>query len=341
MELELSPLQAKNALIHIMKGGRVPMLESSPAIGKSSIIRQIAEEYNLKTIDVRLSQYERVDLNGYPHINDKGRTRFAPTEEFPLEGDEIPDKYDGWILFLDEFNSASIKVQTAAYKLILDRMVGQAKLHNDLHIICAGNKLSDNAIVNKLSTAMTSRLCHLKMKEHVDDWLKWAFEADIDQRIVSFIRIHNDMMYKFNPKKIDETYPSPRTWEMLSDVIEDWDEMDYVQYVVMCGIIGKGTATTFLAYVENQYKIPSIAQMIDDPEGVEFDEEPSIYLALLTSISRGIDESNSTALMTVLGRLPMEFQTVAMKEIYRFKPELKKTDNIKKWIKDNSSKLFD
>ena len=41
----------------------VPMITGSPGIGKSAVVHQVAEEYNLKVIDLRLAQCDPTDLN--------------------------------------------------------------------------------------------------------------------------------------------------------------------------------------------------------------------------------------------------------------------------------------
>lgn len=55
--------QAVSMLTKFIRAGLVPMLRGSPGMGKSSIVHQIAKEYNLKVIDLRLSQCDPTDLN--------------------------------------------------------------------------------------------------------------------------------------------------------------------------------------------------------------------------------------------------------------------------------------
>lgn len=63
--------QARDAIIRIMKAKLTPMLSGSPGLGKSMLIHSIAEEFNLKVIDVRLAQCDPTDLSGFPHIDGK------------------------------------------------------------------------------------------------------------------------------------------------------------------------------------------------------------------------------------------------------------------------------
>lgn len=55
--------QAIRMVTACIKAKKVPMIHGSPAIGKSGIVHQIAEQYNLLLIDLRLSQCDPTDLN--------------------------------------------------------------------------------------------------------------------------------------------------------------------------------------------------------------------------------------------------------------------------------------
>lgn len=112
MQVKIS--QAASMITKAIKAKLVPMLVGSPGTGKSMIVQDIAESYGLKLIDMRLSQCDPTDLMGFPNINKEGRAGYAPMETFPIEGDPLPEGYSGWLLFLDEFNSAPPSVQAAA-----------------------------------------------------------------------------------------------------------------------------------------------------------------------------------------------------------------------------------
>ena len=149
MQVRIS--QATSMLTKYLQAKLVPMLTGSPGIGKSQIIHKIAEDFNLKVIDLRLSQCDLTDLLGFPQITGS-KAGYVPMDTFPIQGDKVPDGYSGWMLFLDEMNGAVPAVQAAAYKLILDRMVGSYHLHKNVAIVCAGNLETDNGIVNPMPT---------------------------------------------------------------------------------------------------------------------------------------------------------------------------------------------
>lgn len=206
---EIGAADAAKCLYDDIYDGLVPFIVGSPGVGKSDIVKQICEENDFELIDLRLSQLEPVDLNGFPHV-ENGRMTYLPMDNIPLaDMDSLPEGKKGWILFLDEFNSASLEVQKTGYKLILDRMVGKHKLHPNVRIICAGNKDTDKAITVRQSTAMQSRISHYTLQVSSADWLDWANANDIDQRVISFIKFKPDMLHKFNPNSVDSTFACP------------------------------------------------------------------------------------------------------------------------------------
>ena len=108
------PEQTKDFIIEVLQAGLVPYVRSSPGMGKSSIVRQIAKEWNLELIDIRLSTCAPEDLTGLPRLTDNS-AKFVPfTDLFPIEGMELPEGKDGWFIFLDEFNAGERQIQAAS-----------------------------------------------------------------------------------------------------------------------------------------------------------------------------------------------------------------------------------
>ena len=123
----LTPDQCKKYLKTTMMAKQTAMLHGQPGIGKSDLVREIAEEFNLEVIDIRLSQMEPSELCGFPKLDGDIAT-YVPMDLFPLEGQSLPKDKAGWVLFFDEIVSAPKSIISAAYKIILDRMVGNHKI---------------------------------------------------------------------------------------------------------------------------------------------------------------------------------------------------------------------
>lgn len=66
MSLDLyraTPRQTRRFIVEAISAGLVPFVQSSPGMGKSSLVKSIAKEHNLKVIDHRLSTSAPEDLN--------------------------------------------------------------------------------------------------------------------------------------------------------------------------------------------------------------------------------------------------------------------------------------
>lgn len=311
----------------LWKAGIVPFLHSSPAQGKSSLSKQLAEQFKLKVIDLRLTELDSTDLSGLPYFNN-GKAEFMPFNTFPLQDTPVPEGYEGWLIILDEFNSANQAVMAAAYKLVLDRMVGQHTLHDKVAMIACGNLESDNAIVNPMSTALISRFAHFNIDINVDDWLEWASKAGIDYRITSYINFKKSNLYTFKPDAT-EPYASPRTWQMVSKVIKDSDE---VSTLLVSSLIGDGVANEFVQYTKLYHKLPTIKDILDNPKGIEIPNDLATTWAVMSMVTHSITVDNQAKLTVFLRRLSTELQYCALREIkYRNPAVLSK---VLDWVKE-------
>lgn len=336
---DINAQDATDVLTRTLKKNLVPFIVGSPGVGKSDIVKNIAKQNNLELIDIRLSQCDPTDLQGFPNVVD-GRMRYIPPANFPLDTDELPKGKDGWLIFLDEMNSAPLSVQAAAYKILLDRMVDNHNIHPRVRLIAAGNKTTDKAIVQRQSTAIQSRLIHFSLAVDHEVWIDWANQHDIDHRVISYIKWKPNMLQKFDPNHADNTFPCPRTWEFLSKLINGVDAFGRLEHVMMAGTVGEGASTEFKSFVRIYESLPTIEQILNDPTGFIIPNEADKQYAITTMLSHNMHQDNINILMKAVKRLPIEFQVVTLKDIYKRVPELKSHELIQTWIAENAHKMF-
>ena len=76
---------AKTAKNRLAGGAPQPvMLWGPPGIGKSDIVKAVAQELGIDLRDIRLSQLDPVDLRGVPAVED-GQTKWATPSFFPTD----------------------------------------------------------------------------------------------------------------------------------------------------------------------------------------------------------------------------------------------------------------
>lgn len=316
---KLPPSKVAKELALALECNLTPMLTSSPGLGKSSIIKQLAKEYRLEVIDLRLSQCAPEDLMGLPmkvKTEDGMKATFAPFTMFPTESTPLPKGKEGWLLFLDEFNSAAKSVQAAAYKLVLDHEVGQAKLHPRVFKICAGNLATDGAIVNQQSTAMQSRLVHLEMEANLNDFIRYANKNKWDSRLIAFLQFRPGLLHDFKPDHTNKTFACPRTWEFANRIISGRKAED-ISMTLLAGALSDGVATEFHTFLLEFDRLPALSSILADPMTAIVPTEMSTRYATTCMVTDATDQQNFATIAKYLGRMKPEFQCIFFRGIYQ------------------------
>lgn len=325
---DISPRRALKQMDLILRSGLVPFLRGSPGVGKSSLVNAMAHRWGLAVIDHRLSTSQPEDLTGLPRFNANDRAEMVPFSDlFPLEGDELPAGKSGWIVFLDEFPSASREVMAASYKLVLDRMVGQKRLHKNVVLVLAGNKDTDRAIVNNMGTAMQSRIVTLDLEVSFEGWLEdVAIPQNYSAEVISYLSQFNGKLMTFNPAHKEKNFGCPRTWEFANKMVKTLKVMkapvngEYLPSFVGC--LGESLGSEFTSYCAVMDKLPKIADIISNPNAAPVPMAASERWATVTVVSEHLSKDNLEALITYVKRLDKSFQILFLRMLNIRHPKL-------------------
>jgi len=279
-------------------------LHSSPGLGKSSIVKQIAKELDVGFVDVRLAQMEQSDVAGIPYVSHAGKETETMNISIPMwfpskakiAGGDVPEE---GILFFDELSNAQLGVQHSAYGIILDRMVHGVEMGDKWQIIAAGNLKTDKTGSKGVAPALANRFgMHLEIKPKLEDLSAYAIGSGWNTQIIGFLSFKEDAMYNFDPTKNDVAFATPRSWEMVNAHLE----MGYTKSelaIVLGGCIGEGTANDFMMFQKYYQKLPNFVDIMNGKEtykvpkkdmGLIFAVTSSIITALTSNVSAVNDE---------------------------------------------------
>ena len=218
------------------------MIWGAPGIGKSSVIKELAQEYNVGFIDVRLAQREPIDMRGLPVPTDNG-VEWKVSAEWPRD-----DASKGIILF-DELTAADRSLQVAAYEFILDRRLGDLyKVPDGWYICAAGNRVEDRAVSTTMSSALANRFLHVELESNADNWLDWAMQNEIHPSVSGFIRFRPGMLFNQENENLERGWPTPRSWERVSTMMKILpDDENLIRHTVY-GLVGERAGIEFMAF---------------------------------------------------------------------------------------------
>ena len=264
------------------------MLWGPPGVGKSQGVRALAERIRENTgkecvvTDVRLLLFNPVDLRGIPTANeDKTLAVWLKPKIFQM--DESADTVN--ILFLDEISAAPPSVQAAAYQITLDRTVGEHRLPENCIVIAAGNRITDKSVAYHMPKALANRLCHIEIKGDYDAWHRWAVGKDVHPFVTGYLEYNPVALLRFEPTAGSLAFPTPRSWEMVSNILNTVSEDIDKIYPMIVGCIGFAVANNFKTWTQLYRSMPAMEDIFTG-KTVELPRGEELQIALRSAMVR-------------------------------------------------------
>lgn len=279
-----------------------------PGIGKSSIVRQVADQLGMLLMDVRAVTLDSVDVRGIPFIVN-GQTCWAVPDFLPLI-DCQPT-----ILFLDELAQSVVSVQSAFLQLTLDRRVGSYKLPDNVIVIAASNRQEDRAGANRVISPLLNRFKHIDFDVTLEDFQAWGLSKGISPMVMSYLNWKPDQLLAFDPKKNEKAFPSPRSWEFASAELSLNLETAILNES-LAGIVGPGAATELCAFIDVWSKLPSAETLLNNAKSSEVFERPDMAIAAIGSVTDLLRRDNKRidAFMDYVTRYAEEYAVLAIRQ---------------------------
>lgn len=276
--------EAKYLARRIMEAGEVPLLVGHFGVGKTDLVREIANETGRKLIILILSQMEPGDLIGLP-ARGEDKTVFLKPDWWPEDGKTI--------LLLDEINRAHRSIRNAIMQLLVDRRIHNHVLPKGTWIIAAMNPPDDEYDQAELITdpAFISRFFILEVNPDPKEWIEWAKKMKVHESVKSFISEYPEFLASERNVSIRaDLKPSPRSWYKLGRVLAllGEKEIEKYGYTLAAGIVGPEAAKTFYDSFLKTSKVPSVEKLlfegkIEKLENV--DEYNSLIVRLIDYLS--------------------------------------------------------
>jgi len=285
-------------------------------IGKSEMIHSVGESLGYQMRDVRVALLDPVDLRGVPSVED-GVTKWNPPIFLPTEDEPKT------LLFLDELPHGSPSVQNALFQLVKDRKLGEYRLPDSTVIVGAGNRIQDRAGANRVNAALGDRFIHLNLDVDADEWVDWAKESGrIIPEVIAYIRYRPENLFVFDVKA--QVQATPRSWEYASKIMATSPDSD-IEQELLAGTVGEGVSAELIGFLRTCRSLPSVDQIINNPESIDLENDPAVMYAVCSIIARKMDKKNINKFIKFLDTLPDEFAILCMSDAVISNPNLKKT----------------
>lgn len=321
--------QAETVLKTYLSADIPVFLWGPPGIGKSDLVGSVAKVSNLPMVDLRAALLDPLDLRGLPKISGN-KVEWLPMGELP---DAARDGPNG-ILFLDELNAAAPAVQAACFQLVLNRRIGTYELPAGWRIVSAGNRQSDRASAQRLSSALADRFAHLSIDVDVDAWCRWALQESLPAELIAFIRFRPELLHDFDPDRLINA--TPRGWGQRVAPLLAAGLAPETELAALAGSVGDGPAMELVAFLRIWRTLPSPDAVLLSPDAGDVPSDPATVFALMGALSRKVTESTMVNFVRYLSRVPVEYGVAAMRDAVTRDSLLQSTSGFVSWAAANS-----
>lgn len=294
-----------------LQGYHTPvMLWGPPGVGKSQIVAQIGARHNAPVIDVRLSQMEPSDLRGIP-FRDSELVEWAIPSMLPNA-----ERHGAQgILFLDEITSAVPSVSAAAYQLILDRRLGDYRVPDGWAIFAAGNRQGDRGVTYTMPAPLANRFSHFEVDLNLDDWVAWAYQNGIDERIIGFLRFRPEQLFNFDPAHNPVAFPTPRSWEFVHRALQKFGDSPALLLGTLQACVGPAAGIELKAFVDSLDQMPDLDAIVRGEE-IKAPREVDLQYAVASAlVGRAIRARGTPEAATVYGHILNYAKAFPLKEM--------------------------
>lgn len=202
-----------------------PICLMGPAgIGKTEIVRQVAQEEGLAFLSYSITHHTRQSIIGLPRLV-QGEVEGKPCSMTEYTMSEIiaqvhrtmaqTGKQEG-ILFLDEFNCASESLRPIMLQLLQDKSFGPHPIPDGWMLVLAGNPTEYNRAASELDAVTADRMRLLHIQPDYAAWRAYMVSRGVHPVVLSYLDHHRDHFYICRRDTAGTALVTARGWEDLS-----------------------------------------------------------------------------------------------------------------------------
>ena len=283
------------------------LMIGAPGIGKTAVMRQIAEELHIGLVSYTITHHTRQSAIGLPFIarRDYGGEEYSVTEYTMSE--IVASFYDQiersgvseGILFLDEINCVSETLAPTMLQFLQYKTFGTHRVPDGFVIVTAGNPPEYNRSVRDFDIVTLDRVKRLDIESDFGVFKEYALRNRVHGAVISYLEIRGDHFYSVTNDADGRHFVTARAWEDLSDSIKVYEALGQPvrETMVSAFLQDPEIAKSFTVYYElwnkyrNLYRIPEILEG-NFPEENEtfrkaaFDEKISLIGLLINSLGQ-------------------------------------------------------
>ena len=193
--------------------------------------------------------------------------------------------------------------------------------------------------------ALANRLMHIEIKGSFDSWKQWAITSGVNDKVIGFLSFRQNYLIGFDSGSDDLAFPTPRSWEMVSNILNGIDDDIDNMYSLVAGIIGTGIAVEFRTWAKVYKDLPSVEDIFDGKMPALPTNTDAMYAltASMTAYARSHKDEMAGIANSIryADKMPPDFSAVLLKDYMYidkdYKERLMLIPEFAKWLQSKGS----
>lgn len=318
-------LSEAEALITSVPSNRFHLM-GEPGIGKSAMLRRIAEKLGMDYAYIDVPNMDLGDI-AMPVVDHETKTtRYYPNARFKFHLKRPI------VIMLDEFSKGAEPVKNMLHPLfeVNDSRLGDERTPDGSIIFSTGNMGSDG-VGDNMKAHTKARLTKLIVrKPSAEEWLAWAVPKGIAPEVCAWVDRYphvlssyldggsGDNPYIFNPRTQQDSFVCPRTLELASNIVSQRHNFSADALIAgLTGVIGEAGSRDMQAFVAYADQLPSKAAIIADPKNAPVPTQPGACAVVVYGLIAAAEKDNFSKFMEYIKRFEPEWQATFAIQIAR------------------------
>lgn len=207
---------------------RPVFLMGPPGIGKTAIMKQVAEEAGVGLVSYSMTHHTRQSTLGLPLIVSRcydGKeykvTEYTMSEIIAsvYEMMETGGVREG-ILFLDEINCVSETLTPTMLQFLQFKTFGKHRIPDGWIIVTAGNPPEYNRSAREFDIVTWDRLKRIDIEPDFPAWKLYAGKKGVHPAVLTYLDAKKDRFYRVETTVDGKRFVTARGWDDLSEMIK-------------------------------------------------------------------------------------------------------------------------
>lgn len=339
--IKLSPREITELCFEVMPLGIPVAVQGPPGSSKSSIGMSLADtfsqrtgvQHHTKVLNAALC--EPTEVAGLPYVSrESGESTMEIARSYFW-----PDR-ENTIVVIEEPTKGPKLIQNALGEAILEKRVGRYQLPKNTMFYLSWNRRSDGAGDERLLSHFVNRQCLVDIEINAQEHFSYAMAKGWNAFVLAYLKqmpqkLFEDEIFqkegRYNPE--NPCFPSPRSWEKVSQVMSRENLSQKVKMAAVQGLIGQGPMQEFFSWYNVSKDMPDLDLCINSPKTAPLPKEMSVMYALVVALALRSNKDTLKNILEYVRRLRREYQVLWAKSVGDRSPELvAASPDIRQWI---------